>query len=132
MLVFHQSNRVGAIKRMFLYYRRISVFVFKSAALRVGVKMSYNTVIHFLDGLKDMRRMPSHNLTEKAHAFSHDCWSEPGDDRPPETYESNFFTIILYNSGNNSHDIDSFCRPLFCHNRCCEIYFTSLTVAKPL
>jgi len=59
MLVFHQSNCAGAIKRMIFCYRHISIFMLfhvfvcslllpcmlKSTALRVGVQMLYNTMI---------------------------------------------------------------------------------------
>jgi len=34
---------------------------------------------------------------------------------PPKTYQSNFFTIILYNSESNIRDIWPFRRPLFCY-----------------
>jgi len=34
---------------------------------------------------------------------------------PPKTFESNFFTMILYNSENSIRDIRLFCRSLFCH-----------------
>jgi len=32
-----------------------------------------------------------------------------------KTYESNFATMISYNSEKSIRDIRSFCRPLFCH-----------------
>jgi len=55
MLVFHRSNRVSAIKRMFSCCRHISIFVHVLScicvflvtviyALRVGVKALYNAI----------------------------------------------------------------------------------------
>jgi len=43
--------------------------------------------------------------------------ADPGEgDRPPKTYESNFFTKILYNLENSIRDIRPFRHPLFCHS----------------
>jgi len=42
------------------------------------------------------------------------------------------YTIIFYNSENSIRDVNSFCRPLFCHRSCFEVNFISLTVVKPL
>jgi len=36
---------------------------------------------------------------------------------PPKIYESNFFTMILYNSENSIRDVRPFCHPLFRHSR---------------
>jgi len=49
--------------------------------------------------------------------------TQGGCDRPPKTYESNFFHHDLNNSENSICDIKPFCRPLFCHDS--VVKFTS-------
>ena len=45
---------------------------------------------------------------------------------PPKTYESNFFTMILYNSENNIRDIRPLFRQLFCHRSAVNLWSTHL------
>jgi len=54
-------------------------------------------------------------------------WSNRSPLKPTKV---SLFTILLYNSENSIRDIRPFCRPLFCHNMCCEVYFISHTVVN--
>ena len=57
------------------------------------------------------------DLQEKTESRSGADTGGDWGDRLPKTYESSFFTMILYNSENSIRDIRQFCRPLFRHSR---------------